>query len=418
MSIRRRVPHETIVSQPAAETRIPAAAAEPVVVAGPPPVGGPPVADPLLAPPLDTAVAPLAPEAAYVPPGEIADNRFGMGMLIGLLVLLAIAGVVAAILFTRHHKSASPARTTTTVVVQNTAPATPAAGTKVVPNLIGMAQPDAVTSLRNEGLKVRVVTVPGPAPAGAVLGETPGPQQQLPAGSIVTLRVSNGLATAPQKTASTVTVTTTASTPKAPAQSGTTAAAATPPAVPAPSGSSGSSTEQATTTQATTTAQATTTGQASSTQATTTAAAPPQPTNADVPDVSGQQVKAAASTIARTGFLVTVAYVPGDDPLGTILAESPSAGATAPTTAHITINASSGPGQKQQETVPDATGQTIPQAVSSMQHAGLRLIFLKKPVSERSLAGKVVEQSPAAGKTAPHNAQVLVYMGAFTQSNQ
>jgi hypothetical protein len=43
--------------------------------------------------------------------------------------------------------------------------------------------------------------------------------------------------------------------------------------------------------------------------------------------------------------------------------------------------------------------------------------MLKKPVTDKTLAGKVVEQSPAPGKTAPHNAQVLVYMGAFQSTN-
>jgi serine/threonine-protein kinase len=137
-----------------------------------------------------------------------------------------------------------------------------------------------------------------------------------------------------------------------------------------------------------------------------------------VPDVSGQQVQGAAAAVARSGFLVTIAYVANTQPLGTVVAESPNAGATAPTTAHITINAASGPGQKTQETVPDATGMTIPQAVAAMQHAGLRLIFLKRPVSERTDAGKIVEQSPAPGKTAPHNAQVLVYMGAYQQATK
>ena len=65
-------------------------------------------------------------------------------------------------------------------------------------------------------------------------------------------------------------------------------------------------------------------------------------------------------------------------------------------------------------TVPDVTGRTIPQAVSALQHAGLRLIFLKKPVTDRSLAGTVVEQTPAPGAKAPKNAQVLVYMGAYS----
>jgi beta-lactam-binding protein with PASTA domain len=35
------------------------------------------------------------------------------------------------------------------------------------------------------------------------------------------------------------------------------------------------------------------------------------------------------------------------------------------------------------------------------------------PVTDRTQAGKVVEQTPAAGQTAPQNAQVLIYLGAF-----
>ena len=34
-------------------------------------------------------------------------------------------------------------------------------------------------------------------------------------------------------------------------------------------------------------------------------------------------------------------------------------------------------------------------------------------VAPRCPSGKVVEQSPASGKTAPQNAQVLIYLGAF-----
>jgi beta-lactam-binding protein with PASTA domain len=34
-------------------------------------------------------------------------------------------------------------------------------------------------------------------------------------------------------------------------------------------------------------------------------------------------------------------------------------------------------------------------------------------VSSRAEAGRIVEQTPAAGKQAPSNAQVLVYLGAF-----
>jgi hypothetical protein len=48
-----------------------------------------------------------------------------------------------------------------------------------------------------------------------------------------------------------------------------------------------------------------------------------------------------------------------------------------------------------------------------LQQAGLRLIFLKQPVTDRSLAGQVVARTTASRATAPKNAQILVYMGAY-----
>ena len=66
-------------------------------------------------------------------------------------------------------------------------------------------------------------------------------------------------------------------------------------------------------------------------------------------------------------------------------------------------------------TVPNAIGQTLEQAVSTVNGAHLRLIFLKLPVTSRTQAGKVVQQSPLGGAQAPQNAQVVVYLGAFKQ---
>ena len=58
-------------------------------------------------------------------------------------------------------------------------------------------------------------------------------------------------------------------------------------------------------------------------------------------------------------------------------------------------------------------GQTLQQAVAAVNGAHLRLIYVKFPVSSRSQAGKIVQQSPLAGGHAPQNAQVLVFFGAF-----
>jgi hypothetical protein len=38
---------------------------------------------------------------------------------------------------------------------------------------------------------------------------------------------------------------------------------------------------------------------------------------------------------------------------------------------------------------------------------------VKVPVTTRAQVGKVVEQTPLAAKTAPTNAQVLVYLGVL-----
>ena len=137
-----------------------------------------------------------------------------------------------------------------------------------------------------------------------------------------------------------------------------------------------------------------------------------QPSSAQVPTASGP-VQGAAQALAAAGFRVSVAYVPGTAALGTVTAQQPAAGTTAPTGSHVTINVSSGPGQSTPSTVPDVVGKTIPEGVAAFNQAGLRLIFLRLPVTDKAMAGKIIEQSPAAGASAPKNAQILVYMGAY-----
>ncbi len=370
--------------------------AEPAVVSTPldplsdaPTVVSTPVA-PLVDEPKDTVVIQSTEREPVASRGWWADP-LGMGFLIGLLVLVAVGAVIAAILLSRHHKQTA-AHTTTVVVTNSTTPVTPApvAAAVLVPNLVNQRQAAASSALEAQGFTVRTQTVRGPAPAGAVLSESPAPGSSAPSGSIVTLSVSNGAATPAAPPTTTVTTETTTT-----VQSATTAPATTAPAATAP----------ATTAPATTAPAATT-------------PAPAPATTVSVPDTTSNgaatsSVQTAAQKLSRAGLLASIQYIPGSDPLGTVENQSPAAGATATNGSHVTLNASSGPGQKTQETVPDVAGKTIPQAVAAMQQAGLRLIFVKKAVSQRTQAGTVVEQTPASGKTAPKNAQVLVYMGAF-----
>ncbi len=302
-------------------------------------------------------------ETVVDPPGPVLpppDRRIGAGMLLalGALALIAVGILIAYLLTHRDHK-----QNTTTVVV-TTQPATTAsvAAKVAVPDLTRMSFADAQTKLNGLGLVAKQVEVSSSQPAGTVVDQSPKSGADTAKGSTVTLSVARAQAT----TGATTTTTTT-----------------TP-----------------TTTAATT--------------STTTSPAPPtHPANATMPDVQGQTEQAAVTALNKAGILASLVFVPGTDPLGTVVQQAKPSGTTLPFHSHVQINFSKGPNAQADVTVPNVIGQTLTQAVSTLNGANLRLIFVKIPVTSHTQAGKVVQQSPLASGTAPGNAQVLVFLGAF-----
>jgi beta-lactam-binding protein with PASTA domain len=132
-----------------------------------------------------------------------------------------------------------------------------------------------------------------------------------------------------------------------------------------------------------------------------------------MPDVTGQTEQAAVTAMSNAGVLASLVFVPGTDTLGTVIQQAKPAGTTVPFHSHVQINLSKGPNATTDETVPNAIGKTLDEAVSTMNAADLRLIYVKFPVTSQSQAGKVVQQSPLGGGKAPKNAQVLVYLGTL-----
>jgi beta-lactam-binding protein with PASTA domain len=296
-----------------------------------------------------------------VPPEDVPSERnLGWGMLLalGVIALVAIGAIVAWLLTHRDHT-----RNTTTVVVTQPGATTPGAtnpgGKKIrpgtpmlvpVPAVTGQQQAAAEQALRGLGFQVSTTTVPSTQPKGTVVAQHPAASANARHGSAVRINVAAGPST--------------------------------------------------TTPGATTTQPATTT-------------APAQPATASVPDVTNNPLQPAVQQLATAGFRISLQYVPSTDPLGTVVAQSPQGSATAPTGSHVTVNAASGPGDKPQETVPTLTGGSLPHAVSTANGAHLRLIYVKRTVTDKTQAGTVVDQSPAAGAHAPQNAQVLAYLGAY-----
>jgi serine/threonine-protein kinase len=134
-----------------------------------------------------------------------------------------------------------------------------------------------------------------------------------------------------------------------------------------------------------------------------------------MPDVRDQKEAAAVTALGKAGVLASLVFVPSSEPLGTIVQQAKPSGATVPFHSHVQINVSRGRNDNPSATVPNVIGQTLQQAVSTVNGAHLRLIFLKFPVTSRTQAGKIVQQSPLGGAQAPQNAQVVVYLGAFKQ---
>jgi beta-lactam-binding protein with PASTA domain len=288
-------------------------------------------------------------------------------------IALAAAGVAIAYFLTHRDNGSS-----TTTLVTSSPGTAPATSTKTMPALTGKKLATAKAALAALAIEPSVTRELSKRPAGTVIAQAPVVGAKLTSSSSVTLVVAQGRKhhtqrhPAPTKTASTPT-----------------------------------------TTSAPTTTAPTTTTQPATTAPTTTAASPPQPQNATVPDVSDETESAAVDKLNQAGILTSLFFVPSNDPLGTVEQQAKAAGSTVPYHSHVQINVSQGPGDKPSEQVPNVVGQTLKQALASINGAHLRLLYVRFPVTSRSQAGKIVQQSPLGGGHAPQNAQVLVFLGSL-----
>jgi beta-lactam-binding protein with PASTA domain len=372
----------------------------------------------------DTLVGGAPPPQGPPPPSPSPDRGFGAGMLLAIVVVaLAAAGVAIAYFLTHQDSSSQP---TTTTVVRSTAPKPVATKKVAVPRVVGLKEQPALLRLAQLGLRPKEVYRPTKQPKGVVVSQKPKEATEIKKGSQVRIVIDSG---APKVAVPDLGgksfADARAALDKLGLDSVRTQVTSDKPAgtvvdqAPKPGGklAKGSTVTlsvakaRAATPAPTTAAQTTTAAPPTTTAATATQ--PAQPQNATMPDVSQQTEAAAAQAMMGAGILPSIAFVPGDDPLGTVLQQAKAAGATVPYHSHVQINVSSGPGDKPQEQVPNVIGQTLRQAVSSLNGAHLRLIYVKYPVSARSKAGKIVQQSPLGGGKAPQNAQVLVFVAAF-----
>jgi penicillin-binding protein 1A len=129
-----------------------------------------------------------------------------------------------------------------------------------------------------------------------------------------------------------------------------------------------------------------------------------------VPDVRGRSYGDAAQEITHAGFSPSRFDVPDDaHPVGSVTAQSPSGGSTAPRGATVTLEVATSPGGA--GTVPNVVGMKQNTATNALHDAGYAVQVIEEPSPDNNEPqGRVWKQSPPAGTKASSGTTVTIYV--------
>jgi eukaryotic-like serine/threonine-protein kinase len=132
------------------------------------------------------------------------------------------------------------------------------------------------------------------------------------------------------------------------------------------------------------------------------------PAAVSVPNVIGLPFDQAAAELQDAGFSVARHDAESEEARGTVINEEPSG--SAPPGSTITLTVSKGP---KSSTVPDVTSQDEQSARDALQSAGFKVKVVRQDVTDPSLEGIVLDQSPPGSTQAPPNTTVTITVGKF-----
>jgi beta-lactam-binding protein with PASTA domain len=265
--------------------------------------------------------------------------------LLGLLVLVLL-GLGALWYFTRDDDEEGPATT--------------AAQTVTVPDVVGTTSSEATATLGDAGLEANVVDVPSDAPAGQVVAQDPAAGEEVEEGSSVRLNVARA----------------------------------------------GTTTEGETTTGETTTGE-TTTGETTTGETTTAPTTTAAPEPSVVPNAVGQPAADAARAFAEEGLLVDLIYVPASEPVGQVVSQGQPAESQLERGSVVLLNVSRGDNENLRS-LPDVVGLERADALEQLDEVGFEALALKL---DEGVGDRVVIQTPEAGAATPPGALAVLYLG-------
>ncbi len=129
-----------------------------------------------------------------------------------------------------------------------------------------------------------------------------------------------------------------------------------------------------------------------------------------VPDVADMSSARAREHLRAAGLRVTTRGVASSAPTGTVLGQTPRAGARVQEGTTVTLRVSTGPLEVD---VPDVTGLNEAAARFELESAGFRVQVVEQPTDDSAEDGMVVSQSPSGGSSARENAVVTITVARF-----
>ncbi len=307
--------------------------------------------------------------AGEEPPPPLRGNRYWWAWLVALL-LLAGAGA-GAYLLTRPDK-------------------------KIVPTVVNESVSVAQTQVQNAGFTPNLIYRPDGHRAGTVIAQNPLGQTEAPAGSTVSLTVSQGRGN--------TSITSVAGLPEAQAirelrRQGLKVARIereTSAGVPA--------------------------GQATRTDPSAGVSVPlgsgvtlyisSGKPKLNVKDVTGEPQASAAATLRGQGFNVSVSQQSSSTVTpGNVISQSPSGGTPAAPGSTVNLVVATAPTTA---TVPLVTGDTVTGATNTLTAAGFKVKKQLQDVTQQNRDGIVISQSPAGNNTAKKGSAVSIVVGRFT----
>jgi beta-lactam-binding protein with PASTA domain len=339
------------------------------------------------------------------PSAAPARRRFPPDLSTGLLAIIGAVGALILVAVLLGLRQDEPTRAATpgasmTSPQSNTSPTpAPKNGEIAVRDVTGMPLGKARSVLEEEGLRVRASRQESDTPRGEVLNQEPPPGSNASEGDVIALVVSSGQSAQSAAQGSSV-----------PSVVGLRASAAV--SAIREAGLEArmrfvSSSERAGTVLAQTPEEGSETA-AGDTVLLEVAKSRQSVQQVDVPDVLGIAAAEARRALRTVGFTVSVAGVPSDEPAGTVIAQSPRAGADVRKGTSVELRVSTGPTDG---AVPDVMGMDEQSATLELESAGFEVRVVDEPTTDPAQDGLVVRQMPAGGSNAARGAVVTLTVG-------